>query len=212
MELNINNFIFKNENDYFLLRTKNYHKTKTKYSKKKSLFTLQNVFFIKDTENYDEIFEDIIKKVYREEKLFIITLNNKNENLIFIYKDFENCDDVTLVNFINSDDKLKNKKLKIIPIIYSDSKILNLTQTKHKPIIIGKKTNTIYTNNTKYFKIDINLYKSFIIRTIISGIKKSVKTMKILFGITIETKKEDNKGEELYAKLVINDCSQVFAK
>lgn len=210
MELNINNFIFKNENDYFLLRTKNYHKTKTKYSKKKSLFTLQNVFFIKDTENYDEIFEDIIKKVYREEKLFIITLNNKNENLIFIYKDFENCDDVTLANFINSNDKLKNKKLKIIPIIYSDSKILNLAQTKHKPIIIGKKTNTTYTNNIKYFKIDINLYKSFLIRTIINGIKKSVKNMKILFGITIETKKEDNKAEELYAKLIINDCSQVF--
>ena len=210
MELNTNNFIFKNENDYFLLRTKNYHKTKTKYSKKKSLFTLQNVFFIKDKENYDNIFEDIIEQVYRDEKLFIITLNNKKENLIFIYKDFEKCDDITLTNFINNNDKFKNNRLKIIPIIYSDSTILNFTQKKHKPIIIGKKTNTIYTNNIKYFKIDINLYKSFIIRTIISGIKKSVKNMKILFGITIETKKGDNKNEELYAKLIINDCSQVF--
>lgn len=212
MELNTNNFIFKNENDYFLLRTKNYHKTKTKYSEKNSLFTLQNVFFIKDKENYDRIFEDIIDRIYKDKKLFIITLNNKKENLMFVYKDFEKCDDVTLTNFINNNDKFKNNRLKIIPIIYSDSKILNFTQSKHKPIIIGKKTNTTYTNNSKYFKIDINLYKSFIIRTIINGIKKSVKNMKILFGFTIETKKEDNKEEKLYAKLVINDCSQVFTK
>lgn len=210
MELNINNFIFNNENDYFLLRTKNYHNTKIKYSKKKSLLTLQNVFFIKDKENYGNIFEDIMKKVYKDEKLFIITLNNKNENLIFIYKDFENCNDENLINFINSDDKLKNKKLKIIPIIYSDSKILNLVKNKHKPILIGKKTNTIYTNNSKYFKIDINLYKSFFIRTIINSIKKNVKKMKILFGVTIETKKKDNRAEELYAKLIINDFSQIF--
>ena len=210
MELNINNFIFKNKNNYFLLRTKNYHNTKVKYSKKKSLFTLQNVFLIKNKENYDNIFEEIIKIIYKNEKLFIITLNNKNENLIFIYKDFESCKDETLVNFINIEDKLKNKKLKIIPIIYSDSKILNLAQKKQKPIIIGKKTNTKYTNHSKYFKIDINLYKSFFIRNIINSVKKNVKNMKILFGITIETNKEDKKAEELYAKLIINDFSKVF--
>ena len=38
----------------------------------------------------------IIKKVYREEKLFIITLNNKNENLIFIYKDNNDEESIAL--------------------------------------------------------------------------------------------------------------------
>lgn len=206
MEHNLNNFLLKNNNDYFLLRTKNYHKTKIKYSKIKSILNIYKIFSITD----EDSFSDVVKGLEGDCKYFIVCMNFYDKNIMFVFKGWEDINDNIFTDFLEGDDKYKNDRLKILPIIYTDSKILNMVYKKNKPIIIGRKTETLYINNKKYFRININLHKSFLIRSVINGIKSKFKNMELALGITIETKDKDKSNEELFAKVQIKNLDKFF--
>jgi len=206
---------FKNfdESNYFLLRTKNYHKTNVKYSKKRPLLNMFKAFRIdrSDPEYYNAMFDKIIESIDIEEKLFIVCLNFHNNNLIFVFTGLDKVDDKTFNKFVNSNDKFyRNSRLKLLPIVKSESKILKLVCKDNKPIIIGKKTETLYTNCNRYFRIEINLYKSLLIRAIIDKVVKNCKNLSLSFGLTMETKKEDKMTEELYAVINIGNLSKII--
>ena len=157
------------------------------------------------------MFDKIIKSIDIDEKLFIVCLNFHNNNLIFVFTGLDNIDNNIFNKFINSNDRFYRKdRLKLLPIVKSESKILKLVCKDNKPIIIGKKTKTCYTNCDRYFRIEINLYKSLIIRTIINKIIKNCKNLSLSFGLTIETKKEDKTNEDLFAVINIDDLSRVI--
>lgn len=213
MELNID--IFKNydESNYFLLRTKNYHKTNLKYSKKRPLLNMLKVFRIDrgDPEYYNTMFDKIIKSIDVDEKLFIVCMNFHNNNLIFVFTGLDNIDNKIFKKFITSNDLFYRKnRLKLLPIVKSESKILKLVCKDNRPIIIGRKTETYYTNCDRYFRIEINLYKSLLIRAVINKIVKNCKNLSLSFGLTIETKKEDKTNEDLFAVINIDDLSRVI--
>ena len=206
MELNLNDFLLKNNDDYFLLRTKNYHKTKIKYSKSKSVLNIYKVFSITD----EDSFSDVVGSLESDCKYFIVCMNFYDKNIMFVFKGWEDIDNDIFADFLEGDNKYKNDRLKILPIIYTDSKLLNMVYKKNKPIIIGRKTETLYINNKKYFRININLHKSFLIRSVINGIKSKLKNMELALGITIETKDKDESHEELFAKVQMKNLDQFF--
>lgn len=212
MELNKNDFLG-NKEIYYMLRTKNYSKTKIKYSKSLALLTLYKIFVLKtEVTEYKEKFDNLINKILiKEEKLFIITFNFNNENIILIYKGLTSINDSFLNNFIESDEKYQRKRFKILPVINSNSKILNFLSKDNRPIMLAKKTKTKFINNENYFLISINLYKNLIIRGVINKIKSNSKGFKFNLGFTVETKKEDNLKEELYASVTVNNLEEVYS-
>ena len=212
MELNKNDFLG-NKEIYYMLRTKNYSKTKIKYSKSLPLLTLYKIFVLKtEVTEYKEKFDNLINKILiKEEKLFIITFNFNNENIILIYKGLTSINDNFLNNFIESDEKYQRKRFKILPVINSNSKILNFLSKDNRPIMLAKKTKTKFINKENYFLISINLYKNLIIRSVINKIKSNSKGFKFNLGFTVETKKEDNLKEELYASVTVNNLEEVYS-
>jgi hypothetical protein len=78
--------------------------------------------------------------------------------------------------------------------------------------MLAKKTETKFINNENYFLISINLYKNLIIRGVVNKIKSNSKGFKFNLGFTIETKKEDNLKEELYASVTVNNLEEVYSK
>lgn len=212
MELNKNDFLG-NKEIYYMLRTKNYSKTKIKYSKSLPLLTLYKIFVLKtEVTEYKEKFDNLINKILiKEEKLFIITFNFNNENIILIYKGLTSINDNFINKFIVSDEKYQRKRFKILPVINSNSKILNFLSKDNRPIMLAKKTKTKFINNENYFLISINLYKNLIIRSVINKIKSNSKGFKFNLGFTVETKKEDNLKEELYASVTVNNLEEVYS-
>lgn len=212
MELNKNDFLG-NKEIYYMLRTKNYSKTKIKYSKSLPLLTLYKIFVLKtEVTEYKEKFDNLINKILiKEEKLFIITFNFNNENIILIYKGLTSINDNFINKFILSDEKYQRKRFKILPVINSNSKILNFLSKDNRPIMLAKKTKTKFINNENYFLISINLYKNLIIRSVINKIKSNSKGFKFNLGFTVETKKEDNLKEELYASVTVNNLEEVYS-
>lgn len=223
MELNKSDFL-SNKEIYYMLRTKNYSKTKIKYSKSLPLLTLYKIFVLKtDVTEYKDKFDNLInkiliekdkkeiQKIQKQEKLFIITFNFNNENIILIYKGLTSINDSFLNKFIESDEKYQRKRFKILPVINSNSKILNFLSKDNRPIMLAKKTETKFVNNENYFLISINLYKNLIIRGIINKIKSNSKGFKFNLGFTVETKKEDNLKEELYASITVNNLEEVYS-
>ena len=212
MELNKNDFLG-NKEIYYMLRTKNYSKSKKKYSKSLPLLTLYKIFILKsEVTEYENKFENLINKILIEkEKLFILTFNFNNENIILIYKGLTSINDNFINKFIESDEKYQRKRFKILPVISSNSKILNFLSKDNKPIMLAKKTETKFINNENYFLISINLYKNLIIRGVINKIKSNSKGFKFNLGFTIETKKEDNLKEELYASVTVNNLEEVYS-
>lgn len=223
MELNESDFL-SNKEIYYMLRTKNYSKTKIKYSKSLPLLTLYKIFVLKtDVTEYKDKFDNLInkiliekdkkeiQKIQKQEKLFIITFNFNNENIILIYKGLTSINDSFLNKFIESDEKYQRKRFKILPVINSNSKILNFLSKDSRPIMLAKKTETKFVNNKNYFLISINLYKNLIIRGIINKIKSNSKGFKFNLGFTVETKKEDNLKEELYASITVNNLEEVYS-
>ena len=212
MELNKNDFLG-NKEIYYMLRTKNYSKSKIKYSKSLPLLTLYKIFILKsEVTEYENKFENLINKILIEkEKLFILTFNFNNENIILIYKGLTSINDNFINKFIVSDKKYQRKRFKILPVISSNSKILNFLSKDNKPIMLAKKTETKFINNENYFLISINLYKNLIIRGVINKIKSNSKGFKFNLGFTIETKKEDNLKEELYASVTVNNLEEVYS-
>jgi len=223
MELNESDFL-SNKEIYYMLRTKNYSKTKIKYSKSLPLLTLYKIFVLKtDVTEYKDKFDNLInkiliekdkkeiQKIQKQEKLFIITFNFNNENIILIYKGLTSINDSFLNKFIESDEKYQRKRFKILPVINSNSKILNFLSKDNRPIMLAKKTETKFVNNKNYFLISINLYKNLIIRGIINKIKSNSKGFKFNLGFTVETKKEDNLKEELYASITVNNLEEVYS-
>ena len=218
MELNKNDFLG-NKEIYYMLRTKNYSKSKIKYSKSLPLLTLYKIFILKtEVTEYENKFDNLINKILIEkdkkeqDKLFIITFNFNNENIILIYKGLTSINDSFLNNFIESDEKYQRKRFKILPVINSNSKILNFLSKDNRPIMLAKKTKTKFINNENYFLISINLYKNLIIRSVINKIKSNSKGFKFNLGFTVETKKEDNLKEELYASVTVNNLEEVYSK
>lgn len=218
MELNKSDFLG-NKEIYYMLRTKNYSKTKIKYSKSLPLLTLYKIFVLKtEVTEYENKFENLINKILIEkdkkeqEKLFIITFNFNNENIILIYTGLTSINDNFINKFIESDEKYQRKRFKILPVINSNSKILNFLSKDNRPIMLAKKTQTKFINNENYFLISINLYKNLIIRGVINKIKSNSKGFKFNLGFTIETKKEDNLKEELYASVTVNNLEEVYSK
>ena len=217
MELNKNDFIG-NKEIYYMLRTKNYSKTKIKYSKSLPLLTLYKIFVLKtDVTEYENKFENLINEILikknekEREKLFIITFNFNNENILLIYTGLTSIKDNFINKFIESEEKYQRKRFKILPVISSNSKILNFLSKDNKPIMLAKKTETKFINNDNYFLISINLYKNLIIRGVINKIKSNSKQFKFNLGFTIETKKEDNLKEELYASITVNNLEEVYS-
>lgn len=223
MELNKSDFL-SNKEIYYMLRTKNYSKTKIKYSKSLPLLTLYKIFVLKtDVTEYKDKFDNLInkiliekdkkeiQKIQKQEKLFIITFNFNNENIILIYNGLTSINDSFLNKFIESDEKYQRKRFKILPVINSNSKILNFLSKDNRPIMLAKKTETKFVNNENYFLISINLYKNLIIRGIINKIKSNSKGFKFNLGFTVETKKEDNLKEELYASITVNNLEEVYS-
>lgn len=212
MELNKNDFLG-NKEIYYMLRTKNYSKTKIKYSKSLPLLTLYKIFVLKtEVTEYKEKFDNLINKILiKEEKLFIITFNFNNENIILIYKGLTSINDNFINKFIVSDEKYQRKRFKILPVINSNSKILNFLSKDNRPIMLAKKTKTKFINKENYFLISINLYKNLIIRSVINKIKSNSKGFKFNLGFTVETKKEDNLKEELYASVTVNNLEEVYS-
>lgn len=218
MELNKSDFLG-NKEIYYMLRTKNYSKTKIKYSKSLPLLTLYKIFVLKtEVTEYENKFENLINKILIEkdkkeqEKLFIITFNFNNENIILIYTGLTSINDNFINKFIESDEKYQRKRFKILPVINSNSKILNFLSKDNRPIMLAKKTETKFINNENYFLISINLYKNLIIRGVVNKIKSNSKGFKFNLGFTIETKKEDNLKEELYASVTVNNLEEVYSK
>jgi len=217
MELNKNDFCG-NKEIYYMLRTKNYSKTKIKYSKSLPLLTLYKIFILKtEVTEYENKFENLINKILIEkdkkeqEKFFIITFNFNNENIILIYKGLTSINDNFINKFIESDEKYQRKRFKILPVINSNSKLLNFLSKDNRPIMLAKKTETKFINNENYFLISINLYKNLIIRGVINKIKSNSKGFKFNLGFTIETKKEDKLKEELYASVSVNNLEEVYS-
>lgn len=218
MELNKSEFLG-NKEIYYMLRTKNYSKSKIKYSKSLPLLTLYKIFILKtEVTEYENKFDNLINKILIEkdkkeqDKLFIITFNFNNENIILIYKGLTSINDSFLNNFIESDEKYQRKRFKILPVINSNSKILNFLSKDNRPIMLAKKTKTKFINKENYFLISINLYKNLIIRSVINKIKSNSKGFKFNLGFTVETKKEDNLKEELYASVTVNNLEEVYSK
>jgi hypothetical protein len=218
MELNKSDFLG-NKEIYYMLRTKNYSKTKIKYSKSLPLLTLYKIFVLKtEVTEYENKFENLINKILIEkdkkeqEKLFIITFNFNNENIILIYTGLTSINDNFINKFIESDEKYQRKRFKILPVINSNSKLLNFLSKDNRPIMLAKKTETKFINNKNYFLISINLYKNLIIKGVINKIKSNSKGFKFNLGFTIETKKEDNLKEELYASVTVNNLEEVYSK
>lgn len=217
MELNESDFLG-NKEIYYMLRTKNYSKTKIKYSKSLPLLTLYKIFVLKtEVTEYENKFENLVNKIIIEkdkkekDKLFIITFNFNNENIILIYTGLRSINDNFINKFIESDEKYQRKRFKILPVINSNSKILNFLSKDNRPIMLAKKTETKFINNENYFLISINLYKNLIIRGVINKIKSNSKGFKFNLGFTVETKKEDNLKEELYASVTVNNLEEVYS-
>ena len=210
MELNIDNFR-SNQETYYLLRTKNYKKNKLKYSKCNGIMELYKLFLINNYEKYDDIINNIIEKNKIEnEKLFIIAFKFNNDNIIMIYKGLNASNNIFLNNFINETNKYQKKRFKILPIIKSNSKFLDFLSKDNKPIMMAKKTETVFTNNEKYFMISIDLYKNLLLRGVINKIKKNSDGFKFNLGFTIETNEKDNLKEELLCDIYVNNLKDIF--
>lgn len=181
----------------FLLKTKDYWKSKAKYSSK-ALLELDKIIIC---ESESEI-NNFDFRQYCKTDTLVIDLYIHKKRVVSFYNGIFTTKSPLLTLFL--DDKIKRqKRLKILPYVKDFQSILI---KNNRAIPIGLTNKLIFERTEQYFYLKINL-NNFIVNQVLDKLDK--KKGELFLGVTIDNARNDGENEVLVCVMGINKGIQI---